>query len=332
MQRTLTATGESWPLARPFAISRGTKTAADVVLVDLHEDGTHGRGEAVPYKRYGETVEGALAQIASVRGEIEGGLDRQGLLRALAPGAARNALDCALIDLEAKRAGVSAAALLGLPAPPPVGVRTCNTVVLGTPEAMGADAGAFRDDPILKVKLGGTDIGLELARIAAVVDAAPGTRLLLDPNEGWSPELLARLIPSLDPARIEAIEQPLPTDADDDLRDLRGHVPFIADEACHTAEDLPALRGKYDIVNVKLDKSGGLTAALALVATAETEGFGLMVGCMVATSLAIAPALLIAARAQIVDLDGPVFLKADRPHALQFQAGRILPAEPALWG
>jgi L-Ala-D/L-Glu epimerase / N-acetyl-D-glutamate racemase len=314
---------EAWPLAQPFVIARGAKTQANVVVVRVG-DGHHvGRGEAVPYSRYAETVEDALAALQAIKGPI----DRRQLPELLPAGAARNALDCALWDLEAKQAQARAWTLAGLPEPAPV--RTAYTLSLGDPDAMAAAARAVPHLNLLKLKLGGAG---DAERLAAVRAARPDARLIADANEAWTPDMLASLLAAAATAGVELIEQPLPADADAALAHIARTVPICADESAHTSRDLGALSGKYDAVNIKLDKTGGLTEALAMVTAARAAGFRIMVGSMVATSLAVAPALLIAHGAEWVDLDGPLLLARDRQPGLAIDNGWISPPAPELWG
>ena len=325
--RSLSVTAERWPIAGRFAISRGSKTAADVVVVELREADVVGRGECVPYPRYGESVDAVIAQIEGLRSSLEQGLDRPALQAALPAGAARNAADCALWDLAAKCAGRPVWALAGLPPPRPM--LTAYTLGLDTAENMAAAARANAHRPLLKLKLAGRD---DLPRIRAVHEQAPQARLIVDANEAWSPELLVELPPRLRPLGVEMIEQPLPAEADAALARIERPIPVCADESCHQATDLAALAGKYDAVNVKLDKTGGLTEALQTAEAAEERGFALMVGCMIGTSLAMAPALLVAQRARWVDLDGPLLLARDREPGLRFEGSLVQPSAPSLWG
>ena len=325
--RRLTVRAESWPIAGTFTISRGSKTAADVVVVEIHDGADVGRGECVPYPRYDETIAGAIVAIESLRPEIERGLDRAVLQTALKAGAARNAIDCALWDLEAKRTGRPVWQLAGLK--PPQAAITAYTLSLGSVDSMAAAARANADRPLLKLKLSGPG---DLDRVRAVHENAPRARLIVDANEAWTPEIYTALAPQLAPLGVELIEQPLSAGADDPLAGLARPVPVCADESCHDAASLAHIAGKYDAVNIKLDKTGGLTEALRLAAAARDAGLGLMVGCMVATSLAMAPALLLAADARWVDLDGPLLLARDREHGLAYQGSRVQPAVPALWG
>jgi len=318
---------ERWPIAGSFAISRGVKTEAAVVVAEL-SDGTHtGRGECVPYARYGETVEGVAAAIAGLRPALAGGLDRAALQRALPAGAARNALDCAFWDIEAKRAGRPAHVLAGLPPPRPL--VTAYTISLGDPGTMARAAQRAAEHTLLKVKLGGKG---DPARLAAVRRALPNAVLIADANEAWDAESLRDNLAACADAGVVLVEQPLPAGDDAALADIGHPIPICADESAHDRASLAGLSGKYDAVNVKLDKTGGLTEALALATQAQAMGFKLMVGCMVSTSLAIAPAILVAQRADVVDLDGALLLARDRPHGLRYGESRVHPGEPALWG
>jgi L-alanine-DL-glutamate epimerase-like enolase superfamily enzyme len=327
MTRRLGVRAETWPLRAAFTISRGAKWEARVVVAEIDDGTVLGRGECVPYGRYGETVEAVVAAIEAQAGAVAHGLDRAALGRTMAPGAARNALDCALWDLEAKRAGERAWGLAGLAAPAPA--VTAETIGIDTCEAMGAAAARLAGRPLIKVKLGAEDV---LGRIRAVRAAAPATRLVVDANEAWSMELLAQVAPGLAGLGVEMIEQPLAAGADQDLAGFDSPVPLCADESCHGAADVGALAGAYALVNIKLDKTGGLSAALELAAAARRAGLGVMVGCMVGTSLAMAPATLLMEGAACVDLDGPLWLKRDRDHGLDFIDGRVHPPGPALWG
>ena len=324
----LTVRIERWPLQRAFTISRGSKTEVVVVVAELERDGHRGRGEAVPYLRYGETPEGVAAAIEAMGAALRGGLDRIGLQTAMASGAARNALDCAFWDLAAKQAGRTAHELAAQPAPK--SLVTAYTVSLGTPETMADAAASAAGRPLLKVKLGGGRDDAE--RIAAVRRAAPKAELIVDANEGWSEGDLERNLAACAQAGVTLIEQPLAEGSDASLAQMRRPIPVCADESVHDRASLDAIGGKYDAINVKLDKAGGLTEALALAAEAERRGFGIMVGCMVATSLAMAPAMLVAQQARVVDLDGPLLLAEDRSHGLRYEGSVVYPAEPILWG
>jgi L-alanine-DL-glutamate epimerase-like enolase superfamily enzyme len=327
MPITLDVRSERWPIAGTFTISRGAKTEAEVVVAELTDSAFIGRGECTPYPRYRETVAGVAETIAACADAIAGGLDRAGLQRFLPPGAARNALDCAFIDLEAKRAGRPAHEVLGVAPPRPC--VTAYTISFGTPEEMAQAAVAASARPLLKIKLGGAG---DPDRIAAVRRAAPAAELIVDANEGWRPDNLAANMAACAAAGVTLIEQPLPAAGDAALASAARTVPICADESVHDRATLKTLAGRYDAVNIKLDKAGGLTEALALAAEAERLGFELMVGCMVATSLAIAPAMLVAASARVVDLDGPLLLARDRPGGLRFDGSIVHPASPALWG
>jgi L-Ala-D/L-Glu epimerase len=318
---------ERWPLERAFTISRGAKTEAIVVVAEI-EDGDRGRGEAVPYARYGETPEGVVAAIEALRPALRDGLGRAALQAVLPAGAARNALDCALWDLEAKRTGRRAYQLAALPPPKPL--VTAYTISLADPEAMAQATAHASARPLLKVKLGGT--GDDVARITAVRRAAPKAELIVDANEGWNEDNLERNLAACAEAGVTLVEQPLPQGQDARLARIARTMAVCADESVHDRASLDALTGKYDAINIKLDKTGGLTEALALVGEAERRGFTVMVGCMVATSLAMAPAMLVAQRARIVDLDGPLLLAKDRPHGLRFEGSVAYPSEPVLWG
>lgn len=318
---------EHWPIAGSFTISRGAKTQASVVVAELSDGRHRGRGECVPYARYGETVDGVVEAISALTDAIARGLDRGALQGAMRPGAARNALDCAFWDLAAKRAGKPVHELAGLPPPKPL--VTAYTISLAAPEVMAEQAAKAASRALLKVKLGGTD---DLARIMAVRRAAPNAELIVDANEGWRADNLPDNLAACAQAGVTLVEQPLPADADDVLAQIARPLPVCADESVHARASLPALVGKYDAVNIKLDKAGGLTEALAMVKDAERLGFALMAGCMVATSLAIAPAVLLGQRARVVDLDGALLLARDRPDGLRYEASLVHPATPALWG
>jgi L-Ala-D/L-Glu epimerase len=318
---------ERWPIAGAFTISRGSKTEAEVVVVELTDGPFTGRGECTPYPRYGETVPGVAAAIAVYADNIRRGLGRVALQSALPAGAARNALDCAFIDLEAKRTNRPAHELLGLAPPRPR--LTAYTISLGPPDWMAEAAAAAATRPLLKIKLGGVG---DPERIAAIRNAAPAAELIVDANEGWRPDNLAANLAACAAAGVTLIEQPLPA-ADDAALALTARTVLVcADESVHDRATLRALVGKYDAVNVKLDKAGGLTEALALAGEARRLGFELMVGCMMATSLAIAPALLVAEYARLVDLDAPLLLARDRPDGLRYDGSIVHPASAALWG
>jgi L-alanine-DL-glutamate epimerase-like enolase superfamily enzyme len=319
----LSVTSESFRLAEVFTIARGSKTAAEVLTVRAEADGHAGRGECVPYARYDETL-------ASVTAEIEGlpaDLDRNALQDLLGPGAARNAVDCALWDLEAKRAGKRVWELAGLAAPGPE--ITAFTLSLGEPAAMEAAAAKNAHRPLLKIKLGTPD---DMPRLEAVRRGAPKSRIIVDANEGWSAEVYSELAPHMVRLGVALVEQPLPAGADDMLAEIERPLPVCADESCHDRASLPALAGKYDVVNIKLDKTGGLTEALQLRDAARAAGYDIMVGCMVGTSLAMAPATLVAQGAMVTDLDGPLLLAQDRDEPLVFDEKGVHPPTPALWG
>ncbi|MFP2928152.1 N-acetyl-D-Glu racemase DgcA [Pyxidicoccus sp. 3LG] len=327
--RKLTVRHESWPIAGKFTISRGSKTSAEVVVVTLEEDGVVGRGECVPYARYGETLDGVMAALEAARPRIEAGLERDGVAAVLEPRAARNALDCALWDLEAKRSGQPVWKLLGRSeAPKPL--VTAYTLSLDTPEAMREAAAKAAYRPLLKVKLGrGAE---DVERLRAIRAGAPDSRLIVDANEGWKPEELPALLDACAELGVVMVEQPLPAGNDEALLGMRRAVPVCADESAHDRHGLGTLLGKYDAINIKLDKTGGLTEALALAGAARAEGLQLMVGCMVATSLAMAPAMLVAEDAAVVDLDGPLLLARDREPGIRFEGSTLFWPPRELWG
>lgn len=327
MLRHLDVAHDRFGLSTPFRISRGVKTAADVVTVTIAQGRTIARGEAVPYARYGEDVDGTLTAIRAIGPQIAAGASRADLADLLPAGAARNAVDCALWDLEAKLAGTSVAALAGIAEP--VALPSAITIGLDHPDAMARAAARHAHVPLLKVKVDRTD---PAAQIAAVRAAAPAPRLIVDPNESWTIDTLAALRPHLTEWRVDLLEQPLPAGEDGALADFDSPVPVCADEALHTAADLDALSGRYDVVNIKLDKTGGLTEALTLANTARAKGFGLMVGCMVCSSLGIAPAMLLGGQAAFVDLDGPLWLREDRPGGVTDRNGMLSPPAPGFWG
>lgn len=324
---SLQARVERWPIAGAFTIARGSKTEAQLVVAEIADGPARGRGEAVPYARYGESLEQTLAEIEALRPAVEAGLDRAALQALIGPGAARNALDCALWDLEAKRTGVRAFARAGHPAPRPL--ITAYTLSLAAPEAMAEAARAAAARPLLKLKIGGPG---DLDRVAAVRAAAPASALIVDANEALDFEDLRRLAPEFARLGVELIEQPLKAGEDAALEGWASPVPLCADESLHTRAELADCARRYAAVNVKLDKTGGLTEALALSAEARALGLRLMAGCMVSTSLAMAPALVVAQDAAFTDLDGPLLLARDREPGLVFEGSRILPPSPALWG
>jgi L-alanine-DL-glutamate epimerase-like enolase superfamily enzyme len=310
-------------LAQVFTISRGSRTEARVLTVRVTRGGLTGRGECVPYARYGETLESVAAQIESLPPDIS----RTDLQQALPAGAARNAVDCALWDLQARQSGRRVWQLAGLAAPGPE--ITAYTLSLDTPEAMRAQAAANAHRPLLKIKLGTPD---DMPRLEAVRAGAPATPIIVDANEGWTAEVYSDLAPHLVRMGVKLVEQPLPAGQDGMLAEIARPLPVCADESCHDRASLPALKGKYDVVNLKLDKTGGLTEGLALRAEALAQGYGLMVGCMVGSSLAMAPAVLLAQGAAYTDLDGPLLLAEDREHPLRYDAAGVHPPEPELWG
>jgi L-alanine-DL-glutamate epimerase-like enolase superfamily enzyme len=317
---------QGWPLKQVFRISRGSRTEARVVVVTVTDGEHQGRGEAVPLRRYDQTTESVLKQIDQISNHPT--LDREKLQQLLPAGAARNALDCALYDLESKRAGKRAWELANISITPDI--ETSFTISLDAPDKMAAAAKAATESPILKLKLGGDD--LDLARVEQVGSVAPQSRLLVDANESWSVEHYRRIVPLLGDLRVELIEQPFPADADAVLESLEHPVPVCADESCHTSEDLPRLTGRYEAINIKLDKTGGLTEALRLRDCARDRGFQLLIGCMVCTSLSVAPARLLASHTDWADLDGPLLLARDRTEGLEYIGRKVLLPRPELWG
>jgi L-alanine-DL-glutamate epimerase-like enolase superfamily enzyme len=328
MTRSLTISIDRFPIAGRFTIARGSRTEAVVVTATIEEDGAVGRGECVPDARYGETVEGVAGAIEALRDRIEGGIGREALQEAMPAGAARNAVDCALWDLDAKRSGIRAHVTAGVDRLRPV--TTAYTISLDTPNAMAETAARAADRPILKIKFGTPEGDLE--RIRAVRAAAPDATLIADANEGWTGNNLERHLDACAEAGFALVEQPLPASADEALRAIRRPVAVCADESVHAREGLDRLVGLYDAINVKLDKTGGLTEALVLAREAERRGLALMVGCMVGTSLAMAPALLLAPQARFVDLDGPLLLARDREPGLVYEGSVVFPPPPSLWG
>jgi L-Ala-D/L-Glu epimerase len=327
MLRSLNIRHRSLPLRAPFRIARGVKHAADVVTAELSQAGCVGRGESVPYARYGESIASVLDEMEAVRGELCAGMGRDELQARLPPGAARNALDAALWDLESRLSHVPVWAQLAKP--PNAPVITALTVSLDTPEEMEKAASRIADAKLIKIKVDADD---PLARIEAVRRAAPSARLIVDPNESWTMDILREVQPALARASVSLLEQPLPADADDALLDFSSQIPICADEACHVASDLPRLVNRYQAVNIKLDKTGGLTEAWRLLRAARAAGFRIMVGCMVGSSLGIAPALEIARDAEFIDLDGPLWLEHDHIGGVSLQEGRLLPPSPGFWG
>jgi L-Ala-D/L-Glu epimerase len=319
----ITVTPDTFRLAQAFTISRGSRTEARVLTVRITRGGVTGWGECVPYARYGETLESVTAQIRGLPTDIT----RDALQGALPAGAARNAVDCALWDWAAKQAGRRVWAMAGLAAPGPM--VTAYTLSLDTPENMRAAATTHAHRPILKIKLGTAD---DMARLEAVRAGASKAQIIVDANEGWTAEVYADLAPHLIRLGVALVEQPLPAGADDSLAEIARPLPVCADESCHDRASLAGLGGKYDMVNIKLDKAGGLTEALALKVAALAQGYGVMVGCMVGSSLATAPATLLAQGAAYTDLDGPLLLAEDRPHPLAFDDKGVHPPTTQLWG
>ena len=323
----LSCVAESWPIRGKFAISRGSKTEAKVIVATIRDGAHQGRGECVPYSRYGETIESVQKQIATAKSAIESGLGRDDLQNLLPAGAARNALDCALWDLEAKRSGKTIWELVGIQTPQPK--PTTYTISLDTPEKMAASAAvATKAFSPLKVKIGTDDGG----RLAAVRNAAPQARLIVDANEGWNEENLEQMLRSCEAAGVELVEQPLPENHSSILQNTRTSIIICADESAHTSADIPKLIGRYQAVNIKLDKAGGLTEALVMLKKAKEVGLSIMVGCHVSTSLSMAPATVIAQYADYVDLDGPLLLEKDREPSIEYHDGNIFPTTSALWG
>ncbi len=319
----ITVQADSFRLAEVFTIARGSRTEARVLRVTVERGGVTGQGECVPYARYGESLDSVTAEIEALPQDIT----RAALQDALEPGAARNALDCALWDLEAKQAGRRVWDLAGLPEPGPA--ITAYTLSLDAPEKMEASAARHAHRPLLKIKLGTPD---DMPRLEAVRRGAPGAKIIVDANEGWSADVYADLAPHLTRLGVALVEQPLPAGQDDMLAEIARPVPVCADESCHDRASLSGLKGKYDMVNIKLDKTGGLTEALALKQAALADGYRIMIGCMVGTSLAMAPATLLAQGADYTDLDGPLLLAEDRDPPLRFDEAGVYPPEPALWG
>jgi len=323
----LTIAEERWPIAGSFTISRGSKTEAHVVTVTLADGGHVGRGECVPYPRYEETVPQVMAALEALRSRIEAGITRDEIASILSPHAARNALDCALWDLQAKKAGKPVWQLAGLPAPQPA--VTAYTLSLDSPEAMGEAAAKASARPLLKLKLGRDG---DAERLKLIRKNAPSSRLIVDANEGWTPDNLASMLAACADVGVELVEQPLPAGNDEALRTISRAVTVCADESAHGLDTLDQLIGKYDAINIKLDKTGGLTPAIALARAARERDLGIMVGCMLATSLAMAPAFLLTPLAEVIDLDGPLLLKQDRVPAIRFDGSLMQPPPPELWG
>ncbi|MCA6916814.1 MULTISPECIES: N-acetyl-D-Glu racemase DgcA [Pectobacterium] len=318
---------ESWPIEGAFTISRGSKRQADVVVVALQSGNVAGYGECVPYSRYGESLDSVMEQIASLHNDVHNGLDRETLQTILPAGAARNVLDCAFWDLECKQHQQRIWQRLDLPSP--TALETAYTLSLDTPDRMRHAAIHHATRPLLKLKLADAD---DLARVAAVREGTPLARLIVDANEGWDAERYLTLVPELVALGVTMIEQPFPAGKDDVLTDLPRPIPICADESCHDSQSLAALVGRYDMINIKLDKTGGLTEALRLRKYAQAQGLKIMVGCMVSTSLSMAPAFVVAQGAAVVDLDGPLLLQRDRTNGLHYNGSEILPPNALLWG
>ncbi len=327
MLRKLTLEHRSHPLHSPFRISRGVRYAAEVVTAEVTQGNHTGRGEGVPYARYGESVDSVLGQMEAQRAALCTGMGRDELRARLPAGAARNALDCALWDLESKLSGVPVwAALARAPHAPVV---TALTISIDTPQAMHDAAARIADAKLIKIKV---DAENPAARIEAVRRAVPAARLIVDPNESWTPDILRDVLPALERARVDLIEQPIPAASSDELRGFASPIPICADEACHTTTDLPQLQGRYQAINIKLDKTGGLTEAWRLLREARAQGFRIMVGCMVGSSLGITPALEIAREAEFADLDGPLWLKDDYADGVKLEDGLLAPPSRGFWG
>ncbi|MEH6633378.1 MAG: N-acetyl-D-Glu racemase DgcA [Halopseudomonas aestusnigri] len=326
LKRTITISSTPWPIRGSFTISRGSKTEAVVLNVYIDEDGIKAQGECVPYPRYGESVESVTAQIQAIQPALESGMTRSELQEAMPAGAARFAVDAALWDLEAKKSGKRAWEIAGVSM---ASATTVYTLSLDTPVKMELDARDNLDKPVLKLKLGGTG---DLERVAAVRKGHPTSRIVVDANEAWSKEVYEALVPELQKLGVEMIEQPFPAADDEILKDLDRPITICADESCHDRKSLPALVGKYDMINIKLDKTGGLTEALAMKKEAEALGFEIMTGCMLGSSLAMAPAMVVAQGSQLVDLDAPLLLAEDCQPGLVFTGVEISPPEKELWG
>lgn len=332
LSQKLVAHIERWPISGGFTISRGAKTEAVVIVARVSLQGSNGkaiigRGECVPYARYGETPEGTLAAVLAMQAALDAGMDRRALQAHMPPGAARNALDCALWDLEARASGQRIWELLGRDTPRPL--TTAYTISLGTPQAMAEATARAAHRPLLKIKLGGDG---DEARIAAVRRAAPHAELIVDANEAWTDSNLERHLAACAAADVTMVEQPLPAGQDQALARISRPIAVCADESVHDRASLGGLRERYDAINIKLDKTGGLTEALAMADAARALGFELMVGCMVATSLAMAPAMMVAQGARVVDLDGPLLLAKDRDDGLRYDGSTVYPPEAGLWG
>ena len=327
-QRKLTIRAESWPLRQRFSIARGSKISADVLCVEIAQDACVGRGEAVPYRRYGESMETVTAAVESIQAALENGFGRADLLDALLPGAARNAIDCALWDLEAKQSKTDIAKLAAIDLKP---ITTAFTIVIDDADKMAAQAEKAQAYPLLKIKLGGREgVMADITRLAAIAEARPDAQLIVDSNEGWQIDELARYANQLGRYGVTFFEQPVPQAQEAGLADI--DLPFCADESVHDTGSLTNLSRAYDWVNLKLDKTGGLTEALACARTAKSDGRKIMVGCMVATSLSMAPAMILAQHADLVDLDGPLWLAEDRANGLRYDGATIYPPTAELWG
>lgn len=325
--RELFAEAQSWPIAGKFTISRGSKTEAHVLYVSITEGEFLGQGEAVPYTHYGESIEGSLAQVLFIQEKIEAGATRQDLLNLLPPSAARNAVDAALWDLEAKKSGRPVWEVANLPQPQPL--TTAYTISFNTAEAMGQQALKNATRPLLKLKLAKAD---DFDRVQAVRKNAPDSQLIVDANEGWTIDTLENLVPKLKALDVKLIEQPLPASEDDALKGRKYDIPLCADESCRKIQALPDLAQKYQYINVKLDKTGGLTHALDFIGEAQKHNLKLMIGCMVGTSLSMAPAMLLGPLAEFVDLDGPLLLAEDRPNGVKFNHSTLFPIAREFWG
>lgn len=326
-KRILEAYRESWPIRGSFRISRGVKTTADVVLVKITENGVSGYGECVPYPRYGESSLSVLDEITTVRDVISHGAGRQDLLTLLPAGAARNAVDCALWDLEAKLTGKSIGEIAGIQTPGPL--ITAYTLSLDTPEKMAQAAAKQAHRPLMKLKLAGE---YDIERVAAVRNAAPKSRLIVDANEAWTVDILEQYFAKMADFGVELIEQPLPSNQDQALCEFVRPVPVCADESCHDTSTLDQVAPYYDYINIKLDKTGGLTEAILLAEAAREFGLGVMIGCMLGTSLAMAPAMMLGGFARFIDLDGPLLLEKDRQNGIHFDESVMHPPSRDLWG
>ena len=327
MLRALNIRHRTLPLRSPFRISRGVKLAAEVVTVELDQAGSVGRGESVPYARYGESVASVMDQIERLRDPLCAGMGRDELQARLPAGAARNAVDTALWDLESRLSQVPVWEQLARPPHSPL--VTALTISIDTPQEMGKAASRIANARLIKIKVGADD---PVGRIEAVRQAAPTAKLIVDPNEGWTIDILREVQPALERASVSLLEQPLPAEADEALREFSGRIPICADESCHTTSNLPSLRDRYQAVNIKLDKTGGLTEAWRLLRDARACGFIVMVGCMVCSSLGIAPALEVAREADFVDLDGPLWLASDYPDGVSLRDGLLMPPSSGFWG